>query len=313
MINTIELAVEVNAAYEACIEAEAVVPQVHAMMEDVKLAKTLLEAGSTLEALNIASKYRIDISEESIKDLGKKAYEAILNFIDKVVEFFKDIVRNIREFLTRKSEAVAAIDAFREEVKDNIEKGSSLEALGSHPTVLNVFKEYEDAMDELLNIKFFAINANDAYLQHTAIWLASAEGSQAKAQAAKSIKFIVYEGRQKQMDEAVVSLSDKLDALKAVKFTKKELVEAEAKDKFMRIYAQRYENSFNTFNRDIAATDYGPKVKNLKAKIKPSITQNNEYHVVMTGLQCIVKNIQVAVKLSRRLDHQFAALLKYSN
>jgi hypothetical protein len=312
MINTIELEAEVNAAYEACIEAEAIVPQIHAMMEDVKLAKTLLEAGSTLEALNIASKHRIDISEESIKDLGKKAYEAILNFIDKVVEFFKDIVRNIREFLTRKSEAVTAIDELREEVKDNIEKGSSLEALGSHPTVLNVFKEYEDAMDELLNIKFFAINANNAYLQHTAIWLTSAD-EQAKAQAAKSIRFIVFEGRQKQMDEAVIKLADKLDALKAVKFTKKELVEAEAKDKFMGIYAQRYENSFNTFNRDIAATDYGPKVKNMKAKIKPSITQNDEYHNIMTGLQCIVKNIQVAVKLSRRLDRQFASLLKYSN
>lgn len=312
MINTIELEAEVNAAYEACIEAEAIVPQIHAMMEDVKLAKTLLEAGSTLEALNIASKHRIDISEESIKDLGKKAYEATLNFIDKVVEFFKDIVRNIREFLTRKSEAVAAIDELREEVKDNIEKGSSLEALGTHPTVLNVFKEYENAMDELLNIKFFAINANNAYLQHTAIWLTSAD-DQAKAQAAKSIKFIVFEGRQKQMDEAVVALSDKLDALKAVKFTKKELVEAEAKDKFMGIYAQRYENSFNTFNRDIAATDYGPKVKNLKTKIKPSITQNDEYHNIMTGLQCIVKNIQVAVKLSRRLDRQFVSLLKYSN
>lgn len=312
MINTIELEAEVNAAYEACIEAEVTIPQIHAMMEDVKLAKTLLEAGSTLEALNIASKYHIDISEESIMDLGKKAYEAILNFIDKVVEFFKDIIRNVRGFLSRKSEAVAAIDELREEVKDNIEKGSSLEALGAHPNVLNVFKEYEEAMDVLLNIKFFAINANNHILQHTAIWLTSAD-DQAKAQAAKSVKFIVFDGRQKQFDEAVVKLSDKLDALKAVKFTKKELVEAEAKDKFMGIYAQRYENSFKTFNRDIAATDYGPKVKNLKAKIKPSITQNDEYHNIMTGLQCIVKNIQVAVKLSRRLDRQFASLLKYSN
>ena len=311
MDNLISLAVEVNSAYEACLEAGVESSKICSLKESVELACGLLNSGMAMEALDVASKYKIDISEESLRELGKKAIDAIVRLIEKVVDFFKSLIAKIKAFFTRKSEVEKALDELAREVEEfskTFEATESL-ALTEVRDVVVTIEKYVALTRECVHAANMASRANHEICACIKNWLSSGDA----AYIAKNLSNVLYlEGGPtvklvKQMD----SVKDTSNELSEVSATWKTVLKAYLDPK-VASSTKLFKSMREEFFRSASQADVSSQLSKIKDDLKAANVSTNSdvYQLVTMALTQCTSNYNSVICEFCRLEHKFARLLK---
>lgn len=311
MDNLISLAVEVNSAYEACLEAGVESSKICSLKESVELACGLLNSGMAMEALDVASKYKIDISEESLRELGKKAIDAIVRLIEKVVDFFKSLIAKIKAFFTRKSEVEKALDELAREVEEfskTFEATESL-ALTEVRDVVVTIEKYVALTRECVHAANMASRANHEICACIKNWLSSGDA----AYITKNLSNVLYlEGGPtvklvKQMD----AVKDTSNELSEVSATWKTVLKAYLDPK-VASSTKLFKSMRDEFFRNASQADVSSQLNKIKSDLKSTnvSTSSDVYQLVTCALTQCTSNYSYVMSEFCKMEHRFARLLK---
>lgn len=311
MDNLISLAVEVNSAYEACLEAGVESSKICSLKESVELACELLNSGMAMEALDVASKYKIDISEESLRGLGKKAIDAIVRLVEKVIDFFKSLIAKIKAFFTRKSEVEKALDEIAREVEEfskTFEATESL-ALTEVRDVVVTIEKYVALTREVVHAANMASRANHEICACIKNWLSSGDA----AYITKNLSNVLYleGGPTVKLVKQMESIKDPLTELGEVTATWKTVLKAYLDPK-VSSSTKLFKSMREEFFRSVSQADVSSQLSKIKADLKSANVSTNSdvYHLVTMAITQCTSNYNSVICEFCRLEHKFARLLK---
>ena len=311
MDNFISLVIEVNSAYEACLEAGVESSKICSLKENVELAYGLLNSGMAMEALGVASKYKIDISEESLRELGKKAIDAIIRLIEKVVDFFKSLIAKIKAFFTKKSEVEKALDEIAREVEKFSETFEATESLALTEVrdVVVTIEKYVALTREHIHAANMCSRANHEICACIRNWLSSGD----TAYITKNLSNVLHleGGPTIRFDKQMESVKDTLTELGEVSATWKTILKAYFDPKVANS-VKMFKNMREEFFRSMSQADVSSQLSKIQSDIKnASVSTNSDvYHLVTTAIrQCTANYNSVACEFCW-MENKFARFLK---